>query len=190
MINLGDYTGAKLLSKNYESIERKVVSLYKETGISSLPIDPFAIAKRRGYVVKKLSSLNSSAKQLFSKKELDGINYFDPELQTFVIYYDDSQKRERIRFTLMHEIGHIDLGHKEESELARQMANYYAAYALAPSPLIYTSGCEDFMDVADYFDISWTCADNCLQRTVNWYHYSGKIKPYESELLNLFGEKM
>ena len=39
-------------------------------------------------------------------------------------------------FTIMHEIGHIDMGHKHGSQLAEVIANHYAGYALAPSPLI------------------------------------------------------
>ena len=48
MINEHDYTVVRLPSKMYNSIEKKVVSLYKELNITNAPIDPFDIAKRKG----------------------------------------------------------------------------------------------------------------------------------------------
>ena len=43
----------------------------------------------------------------------------------------------RIRFTIMHEIGHIVLDHTEHSDLAESEANFFAKYALAPPPLVH-----------------------------------------------------
>jgi len=111
MIDENECTTVKLPSSLYDEIERKVVSLYKEFGISSVPIDPFDIASRRGYIVKPFSSFDRAARLIFLKMDLDGTNYFDPDLQTFVICYDDSKGYERIRFTLMHEIGHTSPCH-------------------------------------------------------------------------------
>lgn len=189
MINENEYTTVKLPPLLYDKIEKKVVSLYKEFDISSVPMDPFEIARRRGYIVKPFSSFNKAARLIFLKMDLDGTNYFDPDLQTFVICYDDSNGYERIRFTLMHEIGHIDMEHREESELARKVADYYAAYALAPSPIIDLMECEDYMDVAKAFKVSQTCADICFQRFTNWKRIPIELKPYEKALLGLFQNK-
>ena len=189
MIDENEYTTVKLPSSLYDEIEQKVVSLYKEFGISSVPIDPFEIASRRGYIVKPFSSFDRAARLIFLKMDLDGTNYFDPDLQTFVICYDDRKGYERIRFTLMHEIGHIDMGHREESELARKVADYYAAYALAPSPIIDLMECEDYMDVSKAFNVSQICADICFQRFTNWERIPVELKPYEKALIGLFQNK-
>lgn len=189
MIEENKYSTVKLPSRLYDEIEQKVVSLYQELSISSVPIDPFEIAKRRGYIVKPFSSFCRKSRFLFIKKDLDGINYYDPELGTFVICYDESKSFDRIRFTLMHEIGHIDMGHREESELARKMADFYAAYALAPSPLIAVTSCDDYMDVAKKFKVSQMCADICFQRFLNWEKVSFELKPYEKALVRLFQNK-
>lgn len=189
MIDENEYINVKLPSKLYDEIEQKVVSLYKELGISSVPIDPFKIANSRGYIVKPFSSYVLRDRLTFKEINLDGANYYDPELHTFVICYDDSNCYERIRFTMMHEIGHIDMGHHEESELAKKVADYYAAYALAPSPIIALKKCEDYMDVAKIFKVSQSCADICFQRFINWERISAKLKPYEKALLGLFRDK-
>jgi Zn-dependent peptidase ImmA (M78 family) len=187
MINDCEYNDVKLPSKVYQRIEERVASLYVEQNINKVPINPFDIADRRGYIVKPFSDLNEQARLRLFTKKLDGTSYFDPILRKFVIYYDNTQIIERIRFTVMHEIGHIDLGHRQESDLARKMADYYAAYSLAPSPIIHICSCEDYIDVANRFNVSHPCADNCFRRYENWFNYGGKAyKEYELRMLNLF----
>ena len=181
-----EFVPVKLPSRVYDNIEKAVVNLFKELKITKVPIDPFDIARRKGYVLRQYSTLPRDLQIRLREKELEAVNYFDPDARTFVICYDDAIQLLRVRFTLMHEIGHITLGHREESELAKKMADYFAAYALAPSPLMGSYNCDDFMDVADTFDISQTCADICFQRFVNWVNYSGDLKMYENELLCLF----
>lgn len=189
MISDCEYNNIKLPSKIYQKIEEKVSMLYVELNISKMPIDPFDIANRRGYIVKPFSDLKCDVRSLLLSKELDGTSYFDPMLNKFVIYYDDNQCANRIRFTLMHEIGHIDLGHRQESDLARKMADYYAAYSLAPSPIMHLYNCEDYIDVAKTFNISTPCADYCFRRYENWFNYGGKAYiQYELQMLNLFNK--
>ena len=119
-----EYTLVRLPPKVYDRIEKEVVALYKKLHISKIPINPFKIASQLGFVVKKYSSLPRHVQIELKTKEREGVSHYDPEIGTFIIYYDDSKIHERIRFTIMHEIGHILLGHKEESILARRMADY------------------------------------------------------------------
>ena len=181
-----EFAALRLPSKIYDQIEQTVVSLYKRLNITSVPLDPFKIAAELGFVVKRFSELPRSDQIDMRMREYEGVSLYDSAIKSFVICYDDSITYVRRRFTLMHEIGHIFLGHKEESELAKRMADYFAAYALAPSPLIGNFKCEDYMDVANKFSVSQGSALICFQRYVNWVQYGGHLKPYEIELLDLF----
>lgn len=181
-----EFNQLKLPKKMYDRIESKVVELYVELHICKIPIDPFDIIQRKGFILNKYSSLPYSRQIELRQKERDAISYYDPELKTFVIWYDDSFGLLRVRFTLMHELGHIILGHKQESELAKKIADYFAAYSLVPSPLMQVFHCEDYIDVANQFDVSVDCADYCFQRYVNWCIFSQKNKPYEIQLMNIF----
>lgn len=117
----------------------------------------------------------------------DGFSYYHPGLGRFIIRYNDVQCIERQRFTIMHEIGHILLGHKTESDLADKMANYFAAYALAPSPLIHEYGVEDYIDIKNIFQVSEECAQICMFRYNNWVNYGCKhYLPYEKKLIDMF----
>ena len=42
------------------------------------------------------------------------------------IYYNDKKDAGRIRFTILHEIGHFVLGHLQQSDLAESEANFFA----------------------------------------------------------------
>lgn len=104
----------------------------------------------------------------------------------YLIYYDDSHPKVRQRFTVMHEIGHIVLGHKESSECAEKCANYFAAYALAPTPMIWKLKCEDYLYVAKRFWISKESADISFWRYILWIDLPIGLKSYEKELIDLF----
>lgn len=186
MSNQEEHVPVRLPSKVYDRIENEVVSLYKKLSITEVPIDPIKIAAQLRFIVKQFSILPYATQIELRNQEREGLSHYAPDFGTFIVYYDDSISYARRRFTLMHEIGHILLGHKEESELAKKMADYYAAYALAPSPLIGKYQCEDYMDIANKFDVSQECADICFQRFINWSQYGGSIKRYEIDLLNLF----
>ena len=178
--------GALLTKKKYAHIEKKVVDLYIELKLKRHPLNPFAIAKDCGYIVLPYSSLCVEAVDLLREKEMDGFSYLDKADERHYIYYDDKEIIARQYFTIMHEIGHIQLGHKEDSVLADKEADYFAAYSLAPSPIMDRYACEDFIDVIMCFAVSEPCAVRCFDRFIKWELYSGRLKDYEKRLLNLF----
>ncbi len=181
-----DYADIKLPSKVYSEIEERAVRMLQRHNVTALPIDPFSIAQKEGYILKTFSQVDEEALTLLKEHELDAITFYSPKHGTKVIVYNDQTHPPRIRFTLMHELGHIELGHKEESDLAKKMADYFAAYALAPSPLIGLFQCDDYLDVMKQFQVSRPCALFCFQRFQNWVDYGGRWKSYEKILLYLF----
>lgn len=108
----------KIPSWKYSEIEREVVKLYFKHGIHSYPIDPFTIIKNEGYILIPFSKIDFSKQ--FINKNSDAFSFYSPQLDTYVIVYNDNRLLRRIRFTLMHEIGHIKMGHKGESDLAKK----------------------------------------------------------------------
>ena len=171
----------------YDRIEADVVKLHIDLDLV-LPVDPYLVAKRLGFIVRRFSEIsNEDALNILKTgpdNSRDGLSYRDPELDTFVIWINDleSTYEPRLNFTIMHEIGHIRMGHRGDSPLAEMIANYYAAYALVPSPLPALLKCNSFMDIIDEFNISIDCAFNCSKRCMNWAMYGGPIKPYEQKL--------
>ncbi len=178
-----------LPKKLYNRIEEDVVKLHIELGLT-IPVKPNDVARLSGYVVRYYSELNPEEVNLNELrmgndgKGRDGLSYFDPDIGTYVIWVNniDFLSSERNGFTIMHEIGHIRMGHHGDSVLAEMIANYYAAYALVPSPLPNLYKCHDFVDIVDTFEVSMSCAFNCAKRCINWATYFGASKQYEKDL--------
>ena len=172
----------------YDIIEEDVTALHIECELS-IPIDPFAVVERLHYVVRRFSEIKDLEAQTILKTTAEGsregLSYYDPAMETYIIWINDldSDYLPRLRFTVMHEIGHIRMGHCEDSHLAEMIANYYTAYALVPSPLPDLYKCSSFIDIADEFGVSDDCAYICSKRWTNWKLYVGQLKSYEKVLL-------
>lgn len=176
---------ACLIRNDYTKIETAVVNLYTEINVNKLPINPFKIAKQKGYILIPYSQISHKARSILKEHEISGTSGRTKE-GVYKIFYDDSHCIERQRSTIMHEIGHILLGHKEDSAYAEKCANYFAAYSLAPPPIIANFNCEDFMDIAIIFKLSQQSASYAFTRFRNWNDHLFELKPHEVQLLNLF----
>ena len=186
-MNNNENVSITLPKKLYKEIESKACNLLCECNITSIPIEPTEIIQKKGWILKEIENLSYVLDQYDTSGNSDGFSCFDTLLGKYVIAYDPQKPIRRIRFTLMHEIAHIDMGHLQESDLAKKIADTYAAYALAPSPLINALNCEDYTEVSNRFNISLECAFICFQRYINWYNYSGRLKAHEIKLINQFG---
>ena len=177
----------KIPAWKYTEIEKDVVRLYKELHINTLPLDPFEIIKKKGYKLIPFSKIGEEFCNGILQGDNDAFSFRNPQDGNFIIVYDDDKPLLRIRFTLMHELGHIELGHNRESELARKMADYYAGYALAPTPLIYKCECKNVQSIMATFQVSRLCAEARLDRYENWLlYYEFPAKCHEQEMLNMF----
>ena len=171
----------------YRNIEELAVNLYQELEIRDTAFDVFAVAAKKGYQLLPFSMLTENKRDYLRNNGYDAVNYYNNKTNSYVIIYDDKPSLQRQRFSIMHEIGHILLGHKQESDLARIQANYFAAYALAPNPLIHLYDVEDYVELAEKFNISKECAMLCASRYNNWLQYGSKeFLPYENRLIQLF----
>lgn len=180
--------GITIPRKLYNRIENLAVSLLIKHNIRNLPIDPFALAVLENFVLRPYSSLPGEAIKMLLINAQDGFSYYDPHANKTVICYDDSQCYSRQRFTVTHEIGHILMEHKHGSVLAEHIANHFAGYLLAPSPLINALNCEDCFDVKEKFQISDDCAYYRFNNYKNWLKYQID-KVYGRRLMKHFSSK-
>lgn len=195
MVN--DVVRPELPKKLYDRIEEDVAKLHIDLELS-IPVKPSDIARRLGFIVRGFSEIASDDNDMMSEyrtgcdgKRRDGLSYYDPNVNTYIIWINDIDTfyEEHDEFTIMHEIGHIRMGHKGDSQLAEMIANYYAAYALVPSPLASLYKCSSFIDICDVFEVSIDCAYNCWKRCMNWKMYVGLRKQYEKDLRAYYENK-
>ena len=188
---MSEVDSVRLSSNRYNEIDKEVCKLFKRISIKKFPIDCFDICKQMKIKVCSYSELDEKTKGMC--KEWASIDGFHALIEIskgkyeYRIYYNDLMNDRRIRFTIMHEIGHIVLNHTEHSILAESEANHFAAYALAPPPLIHYMKVEDFMDLAVIFELSEEFSYNAMKRYNNWLKYGSRYYlEYEEQLIDLF----
>lgn len=175
-------------SSLYRKIEREVIQLYIRNEICSVPIDPYKIAQNEKCELVPLSKIRNDLKSSLKRDEFDGLSFFYLPMRRYVIFFDDSQCIQRQKFTIMHELGHILLGHREESNLAKECANYFAAYALAPTPLIWHFNCGTQKDVQRVFDVTEKPAKLRFSSYQKWMNIT-ELNEMEVKLLDLFKDE-
>lgn len=179
----------KLLDRRYEEIKTIVASLYHKYHISQYPIDAFSLCQKMGIKLIPYSSLSSAEQTRAFAASPDGFftEYEYENAVSYVIYYNDTMKPERIRFTILHEISHIVLEHKEHSDVAEAEANFFAKYAIAPPPIVHLFKPEDPYDIMEIFGLSFECAWHVMDYYKKWYWYHRMDnRSYETILLNLY----
>ena len=180
----------RLTGNRYDEIENEVIKMYSRITITGFPLDCFDICDQLGILYIPYSSLSQKKKEALGIGSQDGLHALWEMSKgefVFTIYYNDNLPSRRIRFTIMHELGHIFLDHTEHSDLAESEANYFAKYALAPPPLVHTLQIQDYVELADTFDISYECAFYCMKKYNSWLRYSSEYyQDNEITLISLF----
>lgn len=161
--------------------------------VKSLPVSVLSIAKSAGIKVIK----NSKARMNLLSPNESGISVLIGK--QWYIVYNDKSTRQRNRFTVAHELGHIFLGHELEkrnqmtqtfikSETnTEQEANIFASRLLAPACVLWSLGLRNSDEIASVCDISHTAAKFRAERMVTLYKRNRfLIAPLERAVYNNF----
>lgn len=186
-----------LSSERWDEIKKEVVYMFEECGVSSCPIDPFFIARKLHYVLRPYSSLPFEDSMAAYYESDDGFSRLEMNHNTgmweYVIYYNDEQTSQgRIRFTLLHEIGHCYLGHHDNPDdsnhsIEEAEADFFAKYAIAPPPLMHKYHCSTPLEIQRVFQTSSIAAQYCSDYYRKWLCYGPpKLLDFERQLLRLF----
>jgi ribosomal protein S14 len=134
-----------------------IVSVYQQCEVLSFPIDCKDILIRYGYEIRKYSEL--------SERKLKACMVLSEDATTIdgTVYYNDSKSKGRIRFSLMHELGHIILDTDIEKD-----ADTFSSNILAPRMAIHYSKCKNAEDVVRNFDLSRQAAKVAFDDYLGW----------------------
>lgn len=153
--------------------ESEILGVYQECNIRKFPIDCNAIVRRLGFTLvsyKELAENNEEYRRLCLYSS-DAFTWYGDQL---MICYNHRINRRRIRFSIMHEVGHYILQTNNEDE-----ADNFAAGILAPPAIILDRKICDAEKVSRYFDISITAANHAVMES-HTYNQSdgGRIAGY------------
>lgn len=159
-------------------IERKILLVYKECKVNSFPLDCFMILKHYGFTIRTYEEAKLKDPELY-----EAIRSYSDDAMKFrnYVYYNRWGNIGRIRFSLMHELGHHILGHKGESKQNEDEADYFASNILAPRSIMDNLKCHNAEDVHNVFEISYSAANRA------WYDYRhGYRTSVDREIKNWF----
>lgn len=142
-----------------EYINKKILEVYKECDIRSFPIDCFSVLKHYGIqtiTYKETKEQNPELYKAIYRYSNDAFRF------RMSIYYNSTNTDGRIRFSLMHELGHYILGHTEESSDNEEEADCFASNFLAPRPITFHQGLKTAEQIRDYYGISISAANQAL----------------------------
>lgn len=171
---------------NYKLISEKILEIYKECNITSFPIDCAAILKHYGYKVLTYKELQSKNEELYRLCSLLSDDAFSDRVLR-IVAYNHKTNAGRIRFSLMHELGHIILSHTSHSQANENEADYFASNILAPRPVIFRANAHTADAIHEKFGLSYAAANIALDDYKHWKCF--KISQTDKEIAWLFFPK-
>lgn len=145
-------------------IIEKTLEVYKKCNVKSFPIDCIEIIKSLGIPLYKYSELSTPK---ISKCLLVSDDAFT--VHGIIFYNDNYPHKERQRFSLMHEVGHIVLGHIGECKEFEEEADIFASHMLAPRIIIHKSKCQNADQIHDKFGLSFAASNRALISYKKWF---------------------
>ena len=170
-----------LSSAKYEELNREVSDLLETYGFTGFPLDVFHLAERMGIRLRSYSSIPSASGVSLLDISKDAFAFLRDEggIETAYVFYNSSAGRGRLRHSIAHEIAHIWLEHPSGEEPYETEANYFAAYLLAPIPLILKYGFSTPAAVQGAFLTSFEAASISLERAGNRLRCGKPTADYE-----------
>lgn len=159
---------------DYKIINDKVLEVFLTCNIHDFPVDCIAILNHYGFRLFTYSEIKVSDAELYTivkEYSTDAFKYGN------IICYNNSGPEGRIRFSLMHELGHFMLGHKKTTQENEEEADYFASCILAPRVAIHKTLCRTADAIHDTFGLSYAASNRALVDFKKWH---GR-KKYDSE---------
>jgi Zn-dependent peptidase ImmA (M78 family) len=175
--------------KQYQKSRNMSWEILVKENIKELPVNIVELCHKLGIAVKyydKLEQGNDGKCTVINKQP--------------IILVRQECSRQRKRFTIAHELGHILLGHVGKYELVNreisptdnpieQEANVFASRLLAPACVLWGLKVKSADEIAQICDISLTAAEYRWQRMQELYKRNKfLVAPLEREVFNQFQE--
>lgn len=161
----------------YEQARTAARKLFKKLGITALPIDLHLILDKlniQAFSFTEIQKVNPKLVNRLKAKKCDAIvSKFQDSKECYIVYDDNALPR-RIRFTIAHEIGHIQLQHIDSDEILyrshnskdsiEKEADAFAAEFLRPPILLSLLGIKKTEEISLICGVSEDAARICIKQ--------------------------
>ena len=176
----------------YRELKWSVVNAFQQLGYIRLPVEPSELFEAHGiqtlaYQIAYDSSTSLDDLMMLCKCP-SGISFTltTNEHDCRFIACNLQEAPGRVRFTKLHEAGHLLRGHLQDSVLAEIEANLWAKYAIAPQVLIQELGLTTAEEISQRFGTSLECASNILNQHTNWLRHRHDDEAIDASILDLY----
>lgn len=183
-----DLAQIKIPGWRYDQISEAVLAMYERSGANVMPLPILDIIHGLGYSIAPYRALGPLIYEPLMKASPDALFLQFGNSSTPIILFNDRQQPKRINFSIMHEVGHIELKHYEHCGLAEKEANYFASVALCPLDLLEHYGIGDEQKIVNLFNVSNEFAYNRMKALNNrkGKHLSESALKFRSGVINRF----
>lgn len=151
----------------YKNVRNSAWKCLIDFKVCELPVKPAVIAKTAGIKLIKNSDVHELDLHESGKSIYDGSQWY--------VIYDNENTRQRCRFTIAHELGHIFLGHQLRKgyhartfditkPAVEQEADAFAARLLAPACVLWALEAHSAEEISALCDISKMAAQIRAER--------------------------
>ncbi len=166
-----------------------VIDIMKKSDIHSLPVRINNILKQYNIRCIKMDKIALRSSHKNDVPNDDG--YIIKSGEEYIIVYNPSHSRQRIRFTLACQLAHIFLGHilvGRADKATDVEAAYFADELLMPLSVLDSYGDRSAADIAKRCDVSFSAAkirEKDFERRDKYKKVNGET-PYDIKFLNCF----
>lgn len=186
-------------------IQKKVLELYETLDKIQYPLEPLEIFQTmpdcRAISYAEAAELTDSSEEDVARacQSHNAATHYDSANQRYLVMYNQNMPSGRLRWTLLHEMGHIRLGHfetlgafvlaaRDERQGYRQLeyeADCFAWNAIAPLPILRELNISSAAEIQRRFGLSAEAAENQFERLQKW-SYSHRKTCIENDFKKLF----
>lgn len=161
--------------------------------VKSIPIDPQKFKFDDEIIVSSLQKYCYLTGADFEDSICQGFfsdGYVTEELRPGLklILYDKNKYDPRMRFTILHEIGHIRLKHKKHGPREELEANFFAAQTIAPNVLVREAKRRGYQVTSDLLTSAFWISQECAERKLQFLCKYPETTPNEmdTKILNAY----
>lgn len=152
---------------NYDVVIEKITDVLIECQVHSFPLNCFDLLSHYGYRVFSYRELEEKNHEIYEMC----ISYSEDAFHNGsgrIVAYNERRPSGRIRFSLMHELGHILLKHRGNGIIFEREANFFASHILAPRIAMHYASCLNCQETANRFGLTLEAADYAFQDYRCW----------------------
>lgn len=158
------------MKPDFEKAQNAATELLLEQNIDSLYIDARNFILPSNIIIDSIqnfSRLTNDPLPLLNIGSIDGALVLSQGRQRIILYDDSIANEQRKHWGIIHELGHIYLGHTDDSKKSEIEAHFFAAQLVSPEIVLWNiykrQGRLSDVDLSTYFNLSSEAATKRIQ---------------------------